>query len=65
MPYIPHTQFDVEAMLEVIGVESIDDLFDEIPDGLADRGLEVLPSGLPGLAFLLCFSFLACLCWLF
>ena len=29
MPYIPHTQSDVEAMLEVIGVESIDDLFDE------------------------------------
>ena len=52
MPYIPHTQFDVEAMLEVIGVESIDDLFDEIPDGLADRGLEVLPSGLPELEML-------------
>ena len=52
MPYIPHTQSDVEAMLEVIGVESIDDLFDEIPDGLADRGLEVLPAGLPELEML-------------
>ena len=31
MPYIPHTQDDIAAMLATIGVGSIDDLFDEIP----------------------------------
>ena len=31
MPYIPHTPQEVDAMLQVIGAESIADLFDEIP----------------------------------
>ena len=34
MPYIPHTQDDIAAMLATIGVGSIDDLFDEIPTAL-------------------------------
>ena len=34
MPYVPHTQADTEAMLSVIGVPSIDNLFREIPDNL-------------------------------
>ena len=29
MPYIPHTQADVDAMLTDIGVENVDALFDE------------------------------------
>src|SRR5271168_3192534 len=42
MAFIPHTPDDVARMLEVIGVPSIEALFDEIPKGLRAAGL-VLP----------------------
>ena len=32
MPFIPHTDGDVAAMLATIGVDSIDDLFDAMED---------------------------------
>ena len=31
MPFIPHTEEEVQEMLAAIGAASIDDLFDEIP----------------------------------
>ena len=34
MRYIPHTARDVEEMLKVIGVSSVDDLFSSIPKEL-------------------------------
>lgn len=34
MPYIPHTETDIQQMLETIGVDKIETLFDEIPDSL-------------------------------
>ncbi|MDX1592839.1 MAG: aminomethyl-transferring glycine dehydrogenase subunit GcvPA [Gammaproteobacteria bacterium] len=34
MPFIPHTDDDVRAMLETIGADSIEALFDEIPASL-------------------------------
>ncbi len=44
--YLPHTQAEVKAMLEAIGVKSIDDLFAEIPAELRlNRALD-LPPGL-------------------
>ena len=44
--YLPHTQAEVKAMLEAIGVKSIDDLFAEIPAGLRlNRPLD-LPAGM-------------------
>ena len=46
MPYIPHTQEDINAMLAAIGVERIEDLFDEIPSTLRCQQLEKLPSAL-------------------
>ncbi len=46
MPYIPHTETDVQQMLATIGVESIDDLFDEIPEKLRIDGLHEVPEGL-------------------
>jgi glycine dehydrogenase subunit 1 len=46
MPYIPHTSDDVQAMLEAIGADSIEDLFDEIPAHLKAGKLEKLPEGL-------------------
>jgi len=43
MPYIPHTDADVRAMLEVIGADDIEDLFDEIPGSLYFDGCLDLP----------------------
>lgn len=33
-PYIPHTDKDIEEMLKVIGVNSVDELYSEIPEEL-------------------------------
>ena len=44
MPFIPHTDQDVTAMLDVIGAGAIDDLFDEIPASLRCGPLDV-PAG--------------------
>jgi glycine dehydrogenase subunit 1 len=44
MAFIPHTPDDVARMLEVIGVQSIDDLFDEIPGALRAGALGVPPA---------------------
>ncbi|HXH61059.1 MAG TPA: aminomethyl-transferring glycine dehydrogenase subunit GcvPA, partial [Fimbriimonadaceae bacterium] len=41
MPYIPHTEEDRRAMLDTIGVKSIEDLFVEIPKDLRIGGLDV------------------------
>lgn len=46
MPFIPHTEEEVRAMLAAIGVTSIDDLFDEIPESLRAARLERIPEGL-------------------
>ncbi|EIJ41266.1 glycine cleavage system protein P [Beggiatoa alba B18LD] len=43
MPYIPHTQEEIETMLATIGVGSIEALFDEIPDALRCAPLTQLP----------------------
>ena len=41
MAFIPHTPEDIAGMLEVIGVRSIEDLFDEIPADLRAATLDV------------------------
>ncbi|TVQ88582.1 MAG: aminomethyl-transferring glycine dehydrogenase subunit GcvPA [Chromatiaceae bacterium] len=46
MPFIPHTEDDVTAMLAEIGVARIDELFDEIPAGLRTADLAGIPAGL-------------------
>lgn len=46
MPFIPHTESDVRAMLERIGAPSIDALFDEIPADLRCGKLQGVPEGL-------------------
>jgi glycine dehydrogenase subunit 1 len=38
MPFIPHTEKDTREMLAAIGVDSIEDLFDEIPAELRING---------------------------
>lgn len=45
MPFIPHTQQDIQEMLETIGVSSVNDLFAEIPSELRNSELQdVLPA---------------------
>ena len=39
--YLPHTESEIQEMLEVIGVSSIDDLFSEIPSSLKNLDLNV------------------------
>ena len=46
MPFIPHSEHDVSKMLATIGVDSIDDLFDEIPDNLRCGELDKIPPGM-------------------
>lgn len=46
MPFIPHTQNDIEQMLADIGAGSINALFDEIPDHLLAGELTRVPAGL-------------------
>lgn len=45
MPFIPHTEADIAAMLQAIGAPSIEALFDEIPAGLRQGGLGNVPPG--------------------
>lgn len=46
MPFIPHTQEEIAAMLAAIGVERIEDLFDEIPPDLETTDRPNLPPAL-------------------
>ena len=46
MPFIPHTEEDVQAMLQSIGVNSIEKLFDEIPAALRSGKLTQVPEGM-------------------
>ena len=45
MPYIPHTENDLKEMLETIGVDSLEQLFDEIPPNLRAGELTNVPDG--------------------
>jgi len=44
MPFIPHTEDDIQQMLDTIGVSAIDDLFDEIPASLRHQSLQNVPT---------------------
>ena len=46
MPFIPHTDVEIQEMLATLGVHSIDDLFDEIPAHLQTAELNHVPAGL-------------------
>ena len=46
MPFVPHTESDIKSMLREIGVESVDDLFDEIPQSILQQSKIDLPEGL-------------------
>ena len=46
MPFIPHTDKDTRQMLDTIGVQDIEDLFDEIPASLRHKALTEVPAAL-------------------
>lgn len=46
MPFIPHTQTDIQAMLDTIGVADLAALFDEIPAGLRAAELQGIGPGM-------------------
>ncbi len=46
MPFIPHTEDEVRAMLAAIGADDVEALFDEIPRALRAGPLEAVPPGL-------------------
>ncbi|MEW8659225.1 MAG: aminomethyl-transferring glycine dehydrogenase subunit GcvPA [Candidatus Thiodiazotropha endolucinida] len=46
MPFIPHTEEDIQEMLTAIGVEHIEALFDEIPKELRCGELNAIPAGM-------------------
>ena len=46
MPFIPHTDQDIQEMLSTIGITSIEQLFDEIPDALRHASLAGIPTGI-------------------
>ncbi len=50
MPFIPHTEQDVTEMLDAIGVDSIEALFDEIPAELRVKGVLNIPDGMNEMA---------------
>ncbi len=49
MPFIPHDAVETAAMLATVGVNSLDQLFDEIPSGLQVKEV-LLPEGLSEMA---------------
>ncbi len=42
--YFPHTDADLQAMLEKVGIKSLDDLYAQIPDAIRFKGDYQLPS---------------------
>ncbi len=46
MPFIPHSEIDLKNMLEAIGISSIDDLFDEIPEELRAKAIDGVPDAI-------------------
>ena len=46
IPYLPHTQADIRAMLDKVGLESLEDLYSDVPDEFLHRGAYELPESL-------------------
>ena len=52
MPFVPHTEAETAQMLATIGVSSLDDLFDEIPEALRAPRLDGMAPGVSELELL-------------
>ncbi len=43
LPYLPHTDADIQAMLDKIGVKKLDDLYSDVPAEFLHKGAYALP----------------------
>jgi glycine dehydrogenase subunit 1 len=50
MPYIPHTEEEIGSMLSAIGIDQLEQLFDEIPQNLRIKSVESIPEGVSEMA---------------
>ena len=46
LPYLPHTQADIRAMLDRIGAKQLDDLYSDVPSEFLKKGAYALPDAL-------------------
>ena len=46
LPYLPHTQADIKAMLERIGVNKLEDLYSDVPAEFLKKGAYALPDAM-------------------
>ena len=46
MPFIPHTETETQAMLKTVGVDSLEQLYDEIPNTIPQTDSTVAGEGL-------------------
>ena len=46
LPYLPHTEADIRAMLEKIGVKKLEDLYSDVPAEFLKKGAYALPDAL-------------------
>ena len=46
LPYLPHTDADIRAMLEKIGVRKLDDLYSDVPGEFLKKGAYALPDAM-------------------
>lgn len=45
-PYLPHTEADIRAMLDKVGLQSLDDLYSDVPKEFLKKGAYALPEAL-------------------
>ncbi len=55
MPFIPHTQQDIGAMLAEIGIDEVSALFDEIPHEVRSDQLNRVPEAISEMQMLAMF----------
>ena len=46
LPYLPHTESDIRAMLDRIGVQKLEDLYSDVPSEFLKKGAYALPDAL-------------------
>ncbi|MBR1699633.1 MAG: aminomethyl-transferring glycine dehydrogenase subunit GcvPA [Bacteroidales bacterium] len=46
LPYLPHTDSDIRAMLDRIGVQKLEDLYSDVPSEFLKKGAYALPDAL-------------------
>ena len=46
VPYLPHTEADIKAMLDKVGLKGLEDLYSDVPAEFLHRGAYELPEAL-------------------